>query len=71
VPATRQSRRGRSLRAGRVARAAGVLGFGSPPGHSSPAVTLSTYAHAFAKVEHEERFRELQEKAFGDVLNDA
>ena len=37
-------------------------------GHSSPAITLSTYAHAFAKVEHEERFRELQEKAFADVL---
>jgi integrase len=40
-------------------------------GHSSPAITLSTYAHAFAKVEHEERFRELQEQAFGDVLNGA
>jgi integrase len=37
-------------------------------GHSSPAITLSTYAHAFATVEHEERFRELQEQAFGDVL---
>jgi integrase len=37
-------------------------------GHSSPAITLSTYAHVFAKVEHEERFRELQEQAFGDVL---
>jgi integrase len=37
-------------------------------GHSSPAITLSTYAHVFAKVEHEERFREMQEQAFGDVL---
>jgi integrase len=37
-------------------------------GHSSPAITLSTYAHVFARVEHEERFRELQEQAFGDVL---
>jgi hypothetical protein len=38
-------------------------------GHCSPAITLSTYAHAFAKVEHEDRFRELQEKVFfGDVL---
>jgi integrase len=37
-------------------------------GHSSPAITLSTYAHVFARVEHEERFPELQEQAFGDVL---
>ncbi len=37
-------------------------------GHKNPAVTLATYSHVFAKVEHEERFRELQEQAFGDVL---
>jgi integrase len=37
-------------------------------GHSSPAITLSTYAHVFARLEHEERFRALQEQAFGDVL---
>jgi integrase len=37
-------------------------------GHASPAITLSTYAHAFARTEHDERFRELQERAFGDVL---
>jgi integrase len=37
-------------------------------GHSSPAITLSTYAHVFARLEHEQRFRELQEQAFGDVL---
>jgi hypothetical protein len=38
-------------------------------GHTSASVTLSIYAHVFARVEHEERFRELQEQAFGDVLN--
>jgi integrase len=37
-------------------------------GHASPAITLSTYAHAFAAAEHDERFRELQEQAFGAVL---
>jgi integrase len=37
-------------------------------GHSSPAVTLSTYAHVFDRLEHDGRFRELQERAFGDVL---
>jgi hypothetical protein len=37
-------------------------------GHTSPAITLSIYAHVFAKTEHEERFRELQERAFGEVL---
>ncbi len=38
-------------------------------GHSSPAITLSTYAHIFHRLEHEERFRALQEQAFGDVLS--
>ncbi len=37
-------------------------------GHTSPAITLSIYAHVFAKTEHDERFREQQEQAFGDVL---
>jgi integrase len=40
-------------------------------GHSSPAITLSTYAHVFARLEHEERFRELQEQAFANVLSAA
>lgn len=39
--------------------------WGSRLGHSSPAITLSVYAHAFAKAEHDERFREMQEQAFG------
>jgi integrase len=26
-------------------------------GHTSPAVTFSTYAHVFSKLEHEERFQ--------------
>jgi len=37
-------------------------------GHSSPAITLSTYAHAYARVEHDDRTREQMERAFGDVL---
>jgi integrase len=37
-------------------------------GHSSPAVTLSTYAHVFDRLEHEERFRAQQEQAFANVL---
>jgi integrase len=37
-------------------------------GHSGPAITLAVYAHVFAKTEHDERFRELQEQAFADVL---
>jgi hypothetical protein len=40
----------------------------APVGHTSPAITLSIYAHAFAKTEHDDRFRELQEQAFADVL---
>jgi integrase len=37
-------------------------------GHSSPAITLSTYAHVFAAAEHDERMRERMEAAFGTVL---
>jgi integrase len=37
-------------------------------GHATPSITLSTYSHAFASAEHDERTRERMEQAFGDVL---
>jgi integrase len=37
-------------------------------GHSSPAVTLSTYAHEFAQAEHADETRERMEAAFGELL---
>ena len=37
-------------------------------GHANPAITLSTYSHAFAAAEHDERTRERMEQAFGEVL---
>ena len=38
-------------------------------GHASPAITLSIYAHEFARVEHAERTRERMEQAFGQLLS--
>jgi integrase len=37
-------------------------------GHANPAITLSIYAHAFARAEHDERTRERMEAAFGGLL---
>jgi integrase len=37
-------------------------------GHSSPTVTMTIYRHEFERVEHEARFRALQEQVFGGVL---
>jgi hypothetical protein len=37
-------------------------------GHSSPAITLGIYAHAFAEREHADETREKMEAAFGNVL---
>jgi integrase len=37
-------------------------------GHASPAITLSTYAHAFAAAEHDAATRERMEAAFATVL---
>jgi integrase len=37
-------------------------------GHSTPAITLSIYAHQFAKAEHADRTRERMEEAFAEVL---
>lgn len=37
-------------------------------GHANPAITLSTYAHEFARAEHADRTRERMEQAFGSIL---
>jgi len=37
-------------------------------GHANPAITLSIYAHEFARAEHADRPRERMEQAFGDLL---
>jgi len=37
-------------------------------GHSSPSITLAVYAHAFARIEHDDRARAAMEAAFGEVL---
>ena len=37
-------------------------------GHASPAITMSTYAHEFARAEHADRTRERMEAAFGGLL---
>jgi integrase len=37
-------------------------------GHASPAITLGIYAHEFARAEHDDRTRQMMERAFGDAL---
>lgn len=37
-------------------------------GHANPSITLSIYAHEFARAEHADRTRERMERAFGDLL---
>jgi integrase len=37
-------------------------------GHATPAITLSLYAHEFAKAEHDDHTREQMEAAFGNLL---
>jgi integrase len=37
-------------------------------GHARPAITLQTYAHAFATAEHDAATRERMEAAFGPIL---
>jgi integrase len=37
-------------------------------GHATPAITLSTYAHEFARHEHADRMRERMEAAYGNLL---
>jgi integrase len=38
-------------------------------GHANPSITLSIYAHEFARAEHADRTRERMERAFGDLLS--
>jgi hypothetical protein len=38
------------------------------PRAPSPAITLLTYAHEFARVEHADRARDALEAAFGKLL---
>ena len=38
-------------------------------GHANPAITLSIYAHEFARSEHADRTRERMENAFGQLLS--
>ena len=37
-------------------------------GHTSPAITLSIYAHEFARAEHADRTRDAMEAALGELL---
>jgi integrase len=37
-------------------------------GHASAAITLSIYAHEFARAEHDDRTREMMEAVYGEVL---
>jgi integrase len=51
-----------------IAEGAPVAYIAQVLGHASPAITLSTYAHQFARVEHAQRMRERMEAAFGHLL---
>jgi integrase len=51
-----------------VAEGASVAHVSRLLGHASPAITLSIYAHEFARAEHADRTRERMERAFGDLL---
>jgi len=51
-----------------IAEGASVAYLARVLGHASPAITLGTYAHVFARVEHDDRTRETMEAAFGDLL---
>ena len=51
-----------------IAEGASVAYLSRLLGHATPAITLSTYAHVYARVEHDDRTRDQMEAAFGDVL---
>jgi len=51
-----------------IAEGASVAYVSRVLGHASPAITLSTYAHEFAKAEHADRTRDRMEAAFGELL---
>jgi integrase len=51
-----------------IAQGASVAYLSRVLGHASPAITLTTYAHEFARAEHADRTRVQMEQAFGDLL---
>jgi len=51
-----------------IAEGASVAYVARVPGHANPAITLSTYAHEFARAEHDDRTRDGMEAAFGERL---
>jgi integrase len=51
-----------------IAQGASVAYLSRVLGHATPAITLNTYAHVFARAEHEDRMRDQMEAAFSDVL---
>jgi len=52
-----------------IAEGASVAYVSRVLGHASPAITLSTYAHEFARAEHADRTRDRMEAAFGELLH--
>lgn len=51
-----------------IAEGASVAYVSRVLGHANPAITLSVYAHEFARVEHADRTRDAMEAAFGELL---
>jgi integrase len=51
-----------------IAEGASVAYVSRVLGHANPSITLSIYAHEFAKAEHADRTRERLEQAFGDIV---
>jgi integrase len=52
-----------------IAEGASVAYVSRVLGHANPSITLSIYAHEFARAEHADRTRERMEQAFGDLLS--
>jgi integrase len=51
-----------------IAEGASVAYVSRVLGHASPAITLDSYAHEFARAEHADRTRERMERAFGTIF---
>jgi hypothetical protein len=51
-----------------IAEGASVAYVSRVLGHANPSITLSTYAHEFARAEHADRTRERMEEAFNEIL---
>jgi hypothetical protein len=52
-----------------VAEGASVPYLSRRLGHANPAITLSIYAHEFARAEHAAHTRDRMESAFGQLLS--